>query len=71
MNVRMLAPIGAALLCILAVPALAENQSLFPLFKATAEDVLMVIAALPFIRGNPKNLRNGHLTDRRWSWNAD
>src|SRR6185503_2125040 len=39
MNVRMLAPIGAALLCILAVPALAENQSLFPLFKATAEDV--------------------------------
>ena len=39
MNVRMLAPIGATLLCILAVPALAENQSLFPLFKATAEDV--------------------------------
>jgi hypothetical protein len=39
--------------------------------KATAEDVLMVIAALPFIRGNPKNLWNGHLTNRRRSWNAD
>ena len=41
MNVRMLARIGAALLCILAVPAVAQqNQSQgFPLFRPTTEDV--------------------------------
>ena len=41
MNVRMLARIGAALLCILAVPAVAQqNQSQgFPLFRPTTDDV--------------------------------
>ena len=40
MNVRMWARIGAALLCMLAVPALAQDRSQsFPFFKPTAEDV--------------------------------
>ena len=40
MNVRLLAGIGAAILCILSLPAWAQDRSQgFPFFKPTTEDV--------------------------------